>query len=533
MPNSEEMLKPWEQTETDNQNIDSLLEESEKGISTEEHDSIMSQLDHLFESDATVEDAGALNYRPARNGALFPILTNIVVLLLTAAIIWFIFSLHDRQKQSILSEGQTVSSAEGTILREFREEAEGQMQEMRSDLSALQQEKEQLEENTQRIIEERTAEFRERLQARMSEERARLEASGISEQEIDRRLDQYRQELTEAHEQELAAVRSEAEQEIEAREQEIRQLTENYQEQLEEYESERQSALNRLNTMQQRQQEAELLAQQISSAYLSAVNAIENNNFDTARSSLDMIEDILTRDSVRNVAGIAQRFKGDREVLSALRQFITLKESRRTDRVPPQTAAELEELRETVSRQRDELQAKEQQITSLSESTDNLNTQLQNTRGELSRTRNRLETAQREIEDLHELEERLRSRAQYFDKLAGSLAESAATLSDQQDNQEILAALDNKLKILEALKAPSVRRQYPNMENLFTDYLDTFEQEYQHRGYLKGLQDSRTLIEEANRSADPAEEGYFTRDREDTLQAAAQLAEALELLISP
>lgn len=246
-----------------------------------------------------------------------------------------------------------------------------------------------------------------------------------------------------------------------------------------------------------------------------------------------MIEEILARDSVRAVAGTAQRLNADREILSALRQYISLKESRQTDRVPPQTAAKLEELRETVSQQQDELEAKESRIGALSESTDELNARLRNTRSELAQTQNRLETAQRRIENLQGLEEELRSRAEYFDKLSAGLADSAATLSEAQDNQEILAALDNKLKILEVLKSPAVRRQYPNMESLFTNYLDTFEQEYQHRGYNKALQDSRKLVETAQRTADPADKTFFPRDREVVLRSAAQLVEALELLVTP
>lgn len=526
-------METLENQDGEQKNLSSLLEESDSGISSQEQHSILSQIEQMFDSGSAMEDIRELSYQPQKNGSLFPLLDSITVLLLTLAAAWLLFALHYQQEQSILSGGESVSSAEGTILREFRQETEEELQDLRSDLAALEKERDELSSRTEQIIERRTQEFEQELQTRMREERERLESSGVSRNEIENRLEQYREELTEQHSQELAAVRAEAEQKLEAREQQIEQLSQSYESRIEEYEGDRRTALQELDKMQARQQEAQLLSQQISSAYLSAINALENDNFESARQSLGVVEDLLTRDLVGSVPVTAQRLPADRQILSALSQFINLKESRQTDRISAHTKDELEELRQTISQQQEQLQAKDERIAELSESTENLTARLQNTRTELSQTQNRLGNARREVQNLRQVEERFRSRAQYFDNLSESLVNSAETLSGEQDNQEILNALDNKLEILQVLRSQTVRRQYPNMESLFTDYLDTFEQEYQRRGYLEALQDSRTLVETARQTAGPAEQTYFPRDRQGVPGSAAQLVEELELLVSP
>src|SRR6056297_3135500 len=431
-------METLENQESEQKNLSSLLEDSDSGISPHEQSSILSQIDQMFDGGSSMEDIQELSYQPQKNGSLFPLLTSITVLLLTLAAAWLLFALHYQQEQSILSEGDSISSAEGTILREFRQETEEELQDLRSDLSALEKERDELNSRTEQIIEQRTQEFEQELQARMREERERLETSGVSRNEIESRLEQYREELTEQHSQELAAVRAEAEQKLEAREQQIEQLSQSYESRIEAYEGDRRTALQELGKIQARQQEAQLLSQQVSSAYLSAINALENNNFESARQSLGVVEDLLSRDLVGSVPMTAQRLPADRQILSALNQFINLKESRQADQISPQTTGELEdelkELRQTISQQQEQLQAKDERIAEISESTDTLTARLSN--------------ARREVQNLLQMEERFRSRAQYFDNLSENLSDSARTLSEEQDNQEILNALDDKLEIL-------------------------------------------------------------------------------------
>jgi hypothetical protein len=540
MQGSEKRIKPSDNSINEQERLGALLDDSDSGISAEEQNSILSQIDQMFDGGSAIKDAQELSYHPRKNGSLFPVMASITILLITVTAALLLFTLHNKQEQTILNQRSSIYSAEGVILREFRQETEQEqarsekvMQDIRSELSILEQEREELVFRTEEIIEQHNQEFEKELQERLQEERSRLETSGMARSDIEEQVEQYREELTALHNQQLADVRVEAEDEIEVKEQQIEQLTKNYESRIEEHEGDRETALRDLANIQERQQEAQLLSAQISSAYLSAITALENDNYQDSRRSLGVVDDLLSRESVRSVLVTAQRLPADQKILSALSQFVNFKENSRTAEPSPQTENGIEELEETISQLREELQQKDDRIAAFTEATEQLTAQLQSTRNDLSQTRNQLGTARRELQNLRAVRNSMSARAERFNTLAKKLSRSSEMQQGDRENQEILAALSDKLEMLEMIKSDTVSRRYPDMEELFINYLDTFEQEYQRQGYLEALADTHLIIKSINSNGETAEEDSFRGDRSALLQRALQLVEELERLVNP
>ncbi|MGM0674187.1 MAG: hypothetical protein ACQETQ_05795, partial [Spirochaetota bacterium] len=77
------------------------------------------------------------------------------------------------------------------------------------------------------------------------------------------------------------------------------------------------------------------------------------------------------------------------------------------------------------------------------------------------------------------------------------LAEEARTLSDSKDDvDEVIASVDVRLEVLEALRSEPVRSQQPNLDEEFEEYLDTFGRAHEREGAASALRDSVEQLED-------------------------------------
>ncbi|MGC9313623.1 MAG: hypothetical protein ACP5IA_13130 [Sediminispirochaetaceae bacterium] len=540
MQNHDDLYEQWNGKQSSDDNIDLLLDESEGGISEAEREIILNQIDQVLVRKSGLEGPGEFRYRPERNGALFPVLINMLILIFTAAGVWGLFTIFDRQEASIIQDDTAALTAEGSLLREFREESEKEIAAreeeigtIRSQLDTLQEEKNELAARNERILQEKESELQGELQRLLQEEREQLDARGIDEAEKNRLLGEMEQRINREHRQELAELEEENLRALQEREAEIEQLAASYEERISISEAERQGAYTELAALQEERSQAELIVQQLSAGYQRVLDRTEAGDYDSARSSLETLESILARDAVRNVPELSRRSATDRALITGLERLISLEEQNTevaaaASRVPQvDTEAELR-LRDTISDQEAEI---EQLKTTLEESRQDA----ENLQRNLEQTRGRLSTANRDLTELRS--SRLSAsavaeqRKEQLAELESSARSSSVRSSSSDRREEVLSAVDTKLKIREILASETVRDTYPDAESTFESYLETFQDEYERVGYREALTDLTRILEEVSTGGAGGGDESFSRSGGEVSQAAAELLEELQGLL--
>lgn len=539
MQNHGDLYEQWNGKQSSDDNIDLLLDESEGGISEEERESILAQIDQVLVRKGGLEGSEEFQYRPERNGALFPVLMNIVILIFTAAGVWGLFTVFDRQEASIIQDDTAAVTAEGSLLREFREESEKEIAAreeeigtIRSQLDNLQEEKAVLAARNKRILREKESELQGELQRLLQEEREQLEARGIDEVEKNRLLGEMEQRINREHRQELAELEEENLRALQEREAEIEQLSASYEERLSISEAERQGAYTELAALQEERSQAELIVQQLSAGYQRVLDRTEAGDYDSARSSLETLGTILARDAVRNVPELNRRSATDRALISGLERLISLEEQNAENaaaqsRVPQvDTEAELR-LRDTIADQEDEIEQLKTSLETTQRDADELQRSLQ-------LARNRLSAANRDLTELRR--SRLSASAiteqkkEQLAELESSARSSSVQTSSSDRREQVLSAVDTKLKIREILASETVTDTYPDAESTFESYLEVFQDEYERVGYREALSDLTRILEKVSAGSAGGEEAFSMTGGEVSQAAAELLDELLGLL---
>ncbi len=540
MQNHGDLYEHWNGKQPDDENMDLLLDESEGGVSEEERESILKQIDQVLVGKGGLEKSGEFQYRPEKNGALFPVLINIVILIFTAAGVWGLFTVFDRQEASIIQNDAAAVTAEGSLLREFREESEREIAAreeeigtIRSQLDTLKEEKDALAARNERILRERESELQGELQRLLQEEREQLEARGIDEAERNRLLGELEQRIDREHQQELLELEEENLRALEEREAEIEQLVASYEEQLSASETELQGASNELAALLEERSQAELIIQQLSAGYQRVLDRTEAGDYESARSSLETIDTILSRDAVRNVPELNRRSSTDRALISGLERLISLEEQNTENAAAqsqvPQVDTEAElRLRDTIADQEDEI---EQLKTSLEESQQDAD-ELQRS---LQLARNRLSAVNRDLTELRRsrlsVSAVTEQRREQLAELESSARSSSVQSSSSDRREEVLSAVDTKLQIREILASDTVKNTYPEAEDAFESYLETFQNEYERLGYREALADLTRILEEVSAGRAGGGDEDFSITGGEVSRAAAELLDELQGLL--
>jgi len=540
MQNHGDLYEQWNGRQSDDENMDLLLDESEGGISEEERESILAQIDQVLVRKGGLEGSEEFQYRPERNGALFPVLMNIVILIFTAAGVWGLFTVFDRQEASILQDDTAAVTAEGSLLREFREESEREIAAreeeigtIRSQLDNLQEEKAALAARNERILREKESELQGELQRLLQEEREQLEARGIGEAEKNRLLAELEQRINSEHQQELSDLEQENQRALQEREAEIEQLVASYEEQLFASENELQGASSELAALREERSQADLIVQQLSAGYQRVLDRTEAGDYDSARSSLETLETILARDAVRNVPELSRRSATDRALITGLERLISLEEqdaenSAAQSQVPQvDTEAELR-LRDTIAEQEEEIAQLKTSLEATQQDADELQRSLQ-------LARNRLNAANRDLTELRRsrlsASSAAEQRREQLAELESSARSSSVQTSSSDRREQVLSAVDTKLKIREILASETVKNTYPDAEDAFESYLETFQNEYERLGYREALADLTRILEEVSGGSAGGGEEAFSMTGGEVSQAAAELLEELQELL--
>lgn len=331
---------------------DSLPNTSEEGeflvvedsrISEEDRREILSQIETVVEQNQIPITEELFRINPRKRGALFPVLLNIITMVLVAGGVLFMFRFFQARQESLSLETQEYLSTEGRLIEELRKESEealaakeqeiGRIQE---ELAELDRQSRNLQENMEESIRERENQLRQELEAELEAERQRLQGEGISQQEIDAQLQALEARRTEEFNAQLAEFRSEIESELQQKEEELaraREMAEQILEQaneersqLEEETRQREAELRRQfeeerEALETRSSEAEaklqelaelreresLINDQIIGSYAEIIDEIQAGNIEAASTDLEELKRFLQDPAVQTLPSISKR----------------------------------------------------------------------------------------------------------------------------------------------------------------------------------------------------------------------------------
>jgi len=193
------------------------------GINPDEKEQILEEINRLVSSSKIHYDPKKDKVNPKHKGFLFPLVWNIlVVLIITGGIFGaraFFGAREENQIASSRNRSLDANSATQALLRQKQEELEAkdaELQEINARLSSIALENQGLEESFETRLEEQQALLRDQLERELSAERARLQTQGASQEEIQAQLAALEQERSQAIALEMSRLREEAQKELEA-----------------------------------------------------------------------------------------------------------------------------------------------------------------------------------------------------------------------------------------------------------------------------------------------------------------------------
>ena len=470
------------------------LESTADQIGREKVDEVLAEMDAILESNRIAITEETLSYTAHSSGAFFPLAINAGAFLLLVGLGALFIWMFDRNEKSITSGERTVLTAEGRIIDAVRRAAEEDLSRKEAEIESIEQELREAVASRATLmigIEEEIARREESLREELSDElaleRQRLSNEGLNDEAISARIAAFEAQKAAELEAELARVGAE----LEARGAEeaalLEERIEAYRLTLSESEAAQREiqsrledelavardreALDALESLDRRRREEQLIQDQILAAYGEVDRAVGLEKYDTALNRLRTLEVYLSKASSASLPTVAERLEIETFIIDSLRELILARRS------PPESAADLRlatvtgliEKGNSLFDQGEREAAKEQYIAALSTIPllEQGYRQLQAIE-EASGLTPEIVAAELSPEDrrLIETARRAESRRQALVNTLRGLREEqppATANSDALSREALMAVLNTKLLIRQALAADEVRREYPNL----------------------------------------------------------------------
>ncbi len=338
-----------------------------QGISEEDQQEILLEIEKVAGENRIVVSEGLFDFKPRKNGAIFPLLVNVAGVIMLAGGIASLLWLFRAGEQQLLEEGRAVVTAESRLIEEIRRETEAQLAAKDDEITAIQTrlqeidaERTALAGNLEARVAQRESELRRELEVELEAERRRLQQLNLSEEEIETRLASFAEVKEREFAQRLDQFVRQAEAEQERLTQELNQREAAFNESLaqasreretllqessarlaalqEEYEAELAAGIAQLDQAQAeltrlgREQERELLLRgQIRGLYQTAAGALRQGNYDVARSRLRDLRNLLNEESVLRIPALREQRPVDLLLIESLESLIRFDEQFGTD----------------------------------------------------------------------------------------------------------------------------------------------------------------------------------------------------------
>ena len=510
-------------------------------VAMDEQVEIIGEINEILRKNRLAIGPETFKFTPRRRGATLPIAVNAGALALTLAAALGIAALFNAGERSLVSRSTVLVTAETRLIQALKKDSEEQLgrkdqeiAKIQGDLQSLARDRDRLKLESQAQFQRRETELQEALARELAAERQKLEREGLRGEAVDRQLAELEGRLAKENRDQLAAFRRQTEAELATKDASLAALSRQYGESLAAFRQERlqlegqarqreqeltarmqadaaaaQGESSRLAGQlavltTQREQEG-LASEQLLAAYTKTFDSWKASRFDEAQRNLGAVRELLSREAFISLPAIRSRLSVERSLVEALSALFL---AASTPAAP--TRAELAEA--------------ESRLAAMSR-----------TLAESERDRRRLqEEAGGARQELARLQSGARLRAAQEAQVAALQERIAAGAATAEASQaQVLALLETKLRVRQALAAEPLASRYPGLYEELEGYLDAYGQEQRQEGQAGAWQEAAGVLEglalptprlDARRLAS----GPAGRAREGFQRFVARLREALK-----
>jgi len=337
---------------------DEFAFEPDSGISREEQKDILQEIEKVATQNRIAVGPEEFAVQTAKTGVLFPVLVNVVAIIVLAgglAVLYFFFQRGETQIAQ--SETGTIT-AEGKLIETYKKESEAkllekdqQIDQIQNRLQEIDKQRQDLQANMDAKVREKENQLKASLAAELEAEKARLQQQGLSEKEIDRRISAIEAQRSSESDRQLAAFRAQAEADRRTADENLKSLQAEFNASLAKANQERQQVLDEskkreaelqaqleqktreaasaqassaqaLATLQSQKQQEDLVTGQLVGLYSVVKADISAKDFAKAITGLQAIRDYVNRVDVAALPAMQQRRDVDLFVVDSLSSLV-------------------------------------------------------------------------------------------------------------------------------------------------------------------------------------------------------------------
>ncbi|MDR3172594.1 MAG: hypothetical protein LBU17_13410 [Treponema sp.] len=216
-------------------------------INSEDAREIAAQIEELARKNRIVLKPDDLRVTPLKGDIAFPLVVNLIILVLSAAVLVFVSNMFNQQKATLSHNDTAFSSVEGQLLQQVRQDSEGRIAEKDRDIASIRRNLMALEQSQNDALLSIEEAFRKREQELQSDrerdiaaERKRLIETGVSDEDLYELLAVFEEERFTYYRGELDKYQDQIGLERQAAQEQYQQLQNQYQQNLRTLNDERQ-----------------------------------------------------------------------------------------------------------------------------------------------------------------------------------------------------------------------------------------------------------------------------------------------------
>ena len=328
-------------------------------ISDEEKREILNHINNLMRRRVHIADSEPLAFKAGKRGYWLPVLLFSVAVLSAAAV--FFLSLRDFRlkldhyaaatSQYFTTEGKLLAALKKETERKLREKDQAIYQ-MLNRIGDLEQKRQGMVNLVDARVSEKNRELEIALEASLERERVRLAAEGMAVAELEKRLDDLENQKKQENSDILERFKLDTQQQVGETEEEITKEIRKTRSVLENASEERQvfvaemakkegelrsqilemeqraeqrvaAAEAKLAELEKLREEEDLLSDQISSLFVSAVDRAEAYDFDGAQKNLEDLRKILTDEGIDEFPSVSRRKDMDLSVIAVVQNIVS------------------------------------------------------------------------------------------------------------------------------------------------------------------------------------------------------------------
>lgn len=319
---------------------------------------ILSEIDRIAADNKILVTPQTFTVPAKRGGARFPILVNVIALLILTGGVWGMFQLFQQEEQAARSGAGITLTAESRLISELRRQTEAELDAkedeiaaIRAQLEEVQAERIALQDEIDRRVHELERELRQQLDAEIEAERERLIREGLSEEEIEQLLRDFERRRIAELRAEVEAYRARLEREQQQREQQLAvmeielsagldqarreqtalleearrresDLRVRYEERIARQSEQVALAQQQLVALEEQRQNEVMVQNQIDGFYERIRAAISVADYQLAIETIDRFRNFLDQESVRRLPMIQQRRASELHILETLTRLV-------------------------------------------------------------------------------------------------------------------------------------------------------------------------------------------------------------------